>query len=211
MDFTESFKNYLDNLPQGILENEKESFVTISDDKRERMIGFAKMAYPQVYAYMKIFNSCCRAKEEKGIHNDIKDEGARARFDKFVRGGGDIEKLKTGKVEEEFLSPDDLELLKKAEEKMHKEVAKETREEIGGSKKAEFEEYVREGGERAGRVEDKIKLLREMAGKSPDFGNEILEKIDELEERWANLGNEPQEQEAVELLEYYNSVAEVEG
>lgn len=85
MALTENFKIFLDNIPQGILEKEKESFVTISDDKRERMIEFAKMAYPQIYAYMKIFNTCCRIKEEIGIHKFIKDENIRARFDKFLR------------------------------------------------------------------------------------------------------------------------------
>lgn len=216
MNFTENFKIFLDNIPQGIFPpkadppgaGEKEE-VKFKD--RAEMLGFAKMAYPQIYAYMKIFNGCCRKKEELGIHNDIKDEGVRARFDKFVRGGGDIEKLKQGKVEEEFLSREDLELFKKAESEMHKEVAKETREEIKGSKKAEFLEFVKEGEEKLRKVEEKIKLLREMAAKSPEFGNEILEKVDELEERWANSGNEPQEQDVVELLEYYNSVMEVES
>lgn len=206
MGFLENFKKFLEVMPAGILDDEKKEAAEIQD--RAEMINFAKKAYPQIYAYMKIFNSCCRRKEELGIHNLIKDDGLRARFDKFLREGGDIEKLKQGKVEEEFLSPDDLELFKKAEGKMHKDVAKETLEEIKDSRKAEFDEFAKEGEEKLRKTEEKVGFLREMAAKSPNFGNEILEKIDELEERWANLGNEPQEQDVVELLEYYNSVAE---
>lgn len=209
MTFADNFKNYLENIPQGILEAEKEEAAKIKD--RAAMLTFAKMAYPQIYAYMKVFNGCCRPKEERGIHNDIKDEAVRARFDKFLREGGDIEKLKQGKVEEDYLSAGDLAAFREAEAEMHKVVAKETREEIKGSKKAEFWEYVKEGEKKLRKVEEKIGLLREMAGKSPEFGNEILEKIDELEERWANSGNEPQEQDVAELLEYYNSVMEVES
>ncbi len=209
MGLQENFKLFLDNIPQGILEKEKESFVTLSDDKRERMIEFAKMAYPQIYAYRKIFNTCCRIKEEIDIHKFIKDEGVRARFDKFLREGGDIEKIRQNKVHEDFLSVSDMAALKEAEREVHKDVHKETREEIYKSRKTEFEEFVKEGEARVRRTDAQIVLLRELSAKLPDWQKEILEKIGEMEVRWINPGNEPAEQDLAELLEYYNSVGEV--
>ncbi len=211
MSLTENFKSFLENIPQGILEKEKESFVTLSDDKRERMIEFAKMAYPQIYAYMKIFNTCCRIKEEIGIHKFIKDEGVRARFDKFLHEGGDIEKIRQNKVEEEYLSASDMAAFKEAEREVHAQVHVETREEINKSRKAEFDEFVKEGEARVRLVQEKIGLLRQLSSKLPDWQAEILSKADEMDERWANFGNEPTEADLAELLEYYNSVAEVES
>jgi len=211
MSLADNFKNFLDSVPQGILDSEKESFVTISDGKRDKMIDFAKKAYPRIYAYMRIFNTCCRVKEEIGIHKFIKDENIRARFDKFLHEGGDIEKIRQNKVEEEYLSADDMAAFKDAEREVHKEVHKETREEIHKSRKAEFEEFVKEGEVKVRRIDEKIRLLRELAAKLPDWQGEISAKTNEMEERWVNFGNEPQEQDLIELLEYYNSVGEVEG
>ncbi len=207
----ENFKSFLENIPQGILEKEKESFVTISDDKRERMIEFAKMAYPQIYAYMKIFNTCCRIKEEIGIHKFIKDTDVRARFDKFLHEGGDIEKIRQNKVLEEYLSASDMALFKEAEHEVHRIVHQETWEEIHKSRKMEFDEFVKEGEEKVRRIDAQIGSLRELSAKLPNWQVEIMGKVDEMEERWVNFGNEPAEQDLAELLEYYNSVAEVEA
>lgn len=208
MSFAENFKNFLENIPQGILDEEKKEAANIKDGAA--MVDFAKKAHPQIFAYMKIFNTCCRVKEEIGIHKFIADEHIRARFDKFLREGGDIEKIRRGKVDEEYLTEGDLTAFREAEAEVHREVHKETREEIHKSRKTEFEEFMREGEKEVRGVEEKIVVLREMAGKSADFGGEILEKIGELEERWANFGNEPQEQDLAELLEYYNSVIGIE-
>lgn len=179
-----------------------------SKNKKE-IVDFAKKAYPYVYAYLQIFNSCCRVKEEMGIHKFIKDENSRSRFDKFLRGGGDIEKIRTNKVEEEYLSGADLELFKEAEADAHKEVHEETKAEIVGRRKKEFEAFIKEGGEKLKKVEDKIALLQKFGDQSPEWRTEIVEKINQMEERWASYGNEPAEQDAAELLEYYGSVENI--
>lgn len=100
---------------------------------------------------------------------------------------------------------------KEAEREVHAQVHVETREEIRKSRKAEFEEFIKEGEARVRLVQEKIGLLCGLSAKLPDWQAEILAKADEMEERWANFGNEPQDQDLVDLLEYYNSVAEVES
>lgn len=204
MVFTDIFKKFLENLPQGILDDEKRMAEKFQDGAE--MVNFAKTAYAPVYAYMKIFDSCCRVKEEMGIHKFIKDEGARARFDKFLREGGDIEKIRAGKVEEDYLSPGDMAVFREAEAEVHKQVHRETREHIAGARKAEFDGCKKEGEEKMRATEEKIGLLRKMADESPEWREEILDKVGELEERWANPGNEPQTIDAEELLEYYGSI-----
>jgi len=206
MSLLENFKSYLEFLPAGILEQEKKEVATLGAEEKNKIVGFVKMAYPYIYAYGKIFNTCCRAKEEIGIHKFIKDEAVRERFDKFVREGGDIEKIRQGKIDEEYLSAGDMAVFKESEAEVHKTVHKETREEIVGSRKVEFENFKKEGEERLRKIEEKIGLLKKMASESPEWGSEILDKVSELEERWASLGNEPQEIDVAELLEYYGSV-----
>lgn len=206
----ENFKKFLENMPQGILDAEKKEAAGLGVGDEKKIIEFAKAAYPRIYAYMKIFDGCCRVKEEIGIHKFIKDENICSRFDKFLREGGDIEKIRQGKVDEEYLSSADLEVFREAEREMHKVVAEETRTEIKGAKKAEFDNYIKEGEEKLQKVEEKMAVLRHMAAESPEWGNEILDKISELEERWINFGNEPQVIDVDELLEYYSSVINVE-
>jgi len=199
------FKNFLNFLPPLVLGTEREAIKNSQD--KEQIINFAKKAYPYVHGYLRIFNSCCRLKEEMGIHKFIKDEGIRARFDKFVHEGGDIEKIRQGKVEEDYLSVDDLAALKEAEREVHEDVHKETKAEIRGKRKAEFESYVKDGAEKLNKVEEKIAILRRLGDRSPEWRTEIIGKISELEERWASYNNEPTEQDVAELLEYYDSVA----
>ena len=47
----------------------------LSDDEKKQVIAFTKRVYPYNYAYLNVFNECCRVKEEVGIHNFLKDEG----------------------------------------------------------------------------------------------------------------------------------------
>ena len=56
-------------------------------------------------------------------------------------------------------------------------------------------------------MEEKIAILRRLGDRSPEWRTEIIGKISELEERWASYNNEPTEQDVAELLEYYDSVA----
>ena len=203
----DELKNFLNFLPEGYLETEAKKAEQSKDEKE--IVDFAKKAYPYVYAYLQIFNSCCRPKEEIGIHKFIKDESSRSRFDKFLKDGGDIEKIRSDKVKEEYLSAADLELFKKAEADVHKEVHKETKAEIIGKRKAEFEQYIIEGREKFDKVESKIAVLKKLANESPDWRGEILEKIDRLKERWASYSNEPTELDVTELIEYYGSVANI--
>ncbi|MFA5133524.1 MAG: hypothetical protein WC459_01845 [Patescibacteria group bacterium] len=210
MPLLENFKNYLEFLPEGILDAEKKAAQNFGEGDAEKIVLFSKTAYPSIYAYQKIFNTCCRVKEEIGIHKFIKDENCRLRFDKFLREGGDIEKIRTGKIDDEYLSAGDMAAFKEAEAEVHKIVHKETREEIGGSRKDEFENFKKEGEERLRKIEEKIGLLRKMADEFPEWRTEILDKINELEERWVDPGSEPQEIDLTELLEYYGSVLTTE-
>lgn len=217
MSLKENLALFLENMPAGIAEGERQelSGFAVKDElvegDKNQIIVLCKKAYPQIFAYLKIFNSCCRKKEELGIHKSIKDESVRARFDKFIGDGGDIEKLKQGKVDEEYLSGEDLEIFKKAERKMHEEVAEETRAEISGSRKAEFDDYAKTGEEAVKKIDKKIAALRRLAQDSPEWSAEIFGKIAELEDRWANFGNEPQETDVNELLDYFGSVVNIEG
>lgn len=185
--------------------------VGLSDDEKKEIVDFGKKAYPLIFGYFKIFNSCCRKREEAGIHNYIKDEFVRARFDKFLREGGDIEKIRQGKVDEEYLISDDIEEFKKAEKIMHAEVAKETVSEISGGRKGEYEEYVADGSAILEKIEEKLAALRKMAGELPDQSAEIFVKIAELSQRWVNFANEPSVADVDELLEFYGAVESIEG
>ncbi|MBU1180238.1 hypothetical protein KJ885_04805 [Patescibacteria group bacterium] len=204
----QNLKNFLDFLPGGFIDKpdidlEEEE---LTDEERKRIVEFGKKAFPYIYAYGKVFNECCRLREEIGIHNSIKDEGARKRFDKFLKDGGDVEKIKYGKVDEEYLSGDDIEKFKKAEAEVHKTVHCEVRDRIEKVDKEKFNEYVEEGKKKVEEIEEKIGNLRRMAGELPEYASEINQKIKEMEERWVNYSNEPQAEDLNELLEYYNSI-----
>lgn len=205
-----NFKIFLDFLPEGFVDVPEINFEkeVLSDKEKKQIISFGKEAFPYVYAYIKVFDDCCRIKEEAGIHNYIKDEGIRKSFDKFIRDGGEVEQIRQNKIEEEYLSESDVEVFMNAEREVHKEVHREVRERIEGIDREKFNEYVNEGKDKVERVDSGIDGLRQLAGRAPDYSEEIFEKINKLEERWANYKNEPQQEEIIELLEYYNSIIE---
>lgn len=215
--FKENLANFLENMPKGILEEEKKALALLlgkdklSEAETKQAVDFARRAYPHIFAYFKVFNSCCRKKEEAGIHKLIKEDYIREHFDKFITEGGDIEKIRQGRVEEEYLTSEDVEVFKKAEAKMHEEVAEETCAEIVGARKAEFDEYVKTGEDIVKKVEEKITALRNMASDAPEWSVEIFGKIAELDGRWLNIGNEPSEQDVNELLDYFGSVVNIQG
>lgn len=204
----DDLKNFLDFLPGGFLDAPDINLdaENLSEDDRKKVIEFAKSAYPYVFGYKKVFDDCCRLKEEVGIHNFIKDEGVRARFDKFIREGGDTEDIRQGKIQEEYLSEDDLMEFEKAERNVHEEVHEEVQKRIEGQDKEKFEEFVKQGKEKVEEINEKIRALREMGGEMPEYSEEIDEKIIELEDRWVSYDNEPQSEDLNELLEYYNSL-----
>lgn len=212
MALLQNLKNFLDFLPDGFINKpdidlEKE---TLRDEEKKQIIEFGKNAFPYVYAYSKIFDDCCRIKEEAGIHNYIKDESVRKRFDKFLQDGGEVEQIRQGKVHEEYLSEEDVRAFQDAEREVHREVHREVAERIAGQDREKFHEYAEEGKEKIRKVEDKLANLRQMTAELPEYASEINQKIMEMEERWVNYGNEPKEQDLDELLDYYGAVATAE-
>ncbi|PIR66539.1 MAG: hypothetical protein COU51_03300 [Parcubacteria group bacterium CG10_big_fil_rev_8_21_14_0_10_36_14] len=208
----QELKIFLDFLPEGFADKPNIDFAkeVLTEDDARQIVEFGKKSFPYVYAYSKVFDDCCRIKEEAGIHNFIEDESVRKRFDKFLRDGGEVEQIKQGKVHEEYLSREDVLAFQNAEREVHKEVHREVAERIAGQDKEKFGEYVEEGKKKVLLIEEKIANLRQMAGELPEHSSEINQKIMELEERWVNYSNEPQIQDLDELLEFYGAVATAE-
>jgi len=210
--FINNLKNFLESSADGFLKEEKKVVQELaqkeilSEDEKKQVIEFAKKAYPYNYAYLHVFNECCRVKEEVEIHNFLKDEGLKKRFDKFLKDGGDIEKIRQGRVDEEYLSEDDIEKFRNAEADVHKEVHRDVVKRIDGIDKEKFDEYVEEGKKKVVTINEKTSLLHQTATEAPEWSGQIFEKIKEMEERWVNYENEPQTEDLDELLEYYNSV-----
>lgn len=204
----QDLKTFLDFLPDGFTDKPKIDFnkEKISEEEKKEIIEFGKRAFPYVYAYTKVFDDCCRIKEEAGIHNYIKDANVRKSFDKYIREGGEVEQIRQGKVDEDYLSEDDIKMFMDAEREVHKEVHREVQERIEGQDKEKFGQYVEEGKTKVDRVDAGISNLRQIAGEAPEYSEEIFEKIEEINARWVNYKNEPQEEDLNELLSYYSSV-----
>jgi len=210
--FLENLTIFLNSLPEVFLKDERKEIEkmaqkeSLTNEEKKQVIKFAKKAYPYNFAYLEVFNECCRVKEEIGIHNFLKDEGAKSRFDKFLKNGGDIEKIRQGKVDEDYLGEDDIEKFKKAEADVHKGVHQDVTKRVEGVDREKFNEYLEEGKKRVEGVNAGVVNLRQMASELSEWNTEILIKVEEMEERWVNHGNEPTSEDLSELLEFYNSI-----
>jgi len=215
--FIKNIENLLSIWPNIILPERKKELTNIlrdlkrddkSEDLKKRAIIIGREAYPYFYAYFKIYNDCCRVKEEIGIHNFLKDKTQCSRFNKFLQDGGDIEKIRQGNVDEIYLTAEDIKAFAKAEAQVHNEAHQEVNSIIVKEEKSRFEDFVKEGEEKRNFIDKKISALRDFATENGEWGNEIFTKIDELEKRWVNFTNEPTAEDLDEVLDYYNSVIE---
>jgi len=215
--FLHNVENLLSVWPEIILPERKKELEDIKqelrrdendEDLKKRAIMIGKEAYPHLYAYFKVYNDCCRVKEEIGIHKSLKDQNQRARFEKFLDDGGDVEKIRQGKVDEIYLSKDDIEAFRQAEAQVHGNAHKEVEDRIRTNEKSRFETFVKEGEEKRNFIDKKISALRDFAVENGEWSSEIYNKIDELEARWVNFANEPTAEDLDEVLDYFNSVTE---
>jgi hypothetical protein len=172
----------------------------------DAIVAFGKEIWPYRKAYQEIHDAY--GKDEPYLRETL-SPATRTKYGAFVAGGGKLEDVRGGGELERTFTPEEKHEIEEAwlaaRERAHRELDAL----IAGEWKQKFESSLAALRGRQAEIEKRIAALRALAGESPKWAAEILDKVKVFEEGWSGVEREVSEDDIRGEIDYYHGVIEV--
>lgn len=212
-------KKTIDQTPFTYSENERKDFEkryqlleANQEAKREDIdsliVEIGKATWPHRRAYEEFIKSYAQDKLEEYFKMHL-DEAVLAKYEEFVKKGGNIKDYRRTKEFEEYFTPEENMAIEEALFTARDEV-KIYIQGIINDKRSEYEENLKIYEQKQKDLSNMIESLKEIAAKSEKWAPEILDKIKKFEEGWSVVERDFDEDKLMHEIEYWQGVTGLE-
>ncbi|MDP3244652.1 MAG: hypothetical protein Q8M83_03265 [bacterium] len=173
----------------------------------EKIVEFGKEIWPYRLAFEKIHNRYGHGKEEEMALAALPPE-MQNKFQAFVKDGGCLEDFRKGTVLEQTFTPEEKFILGQTVINIRHRVNVELKTACQKEKATEFNELLEENKKTLVRLNDKINILKGLAGQSPKWEAEIKERVRAFEESFSFIEKSYGEEDIDNAVDYYRGVIE---
>ncbi len=176
---------------------------------KETVINFGKELWPYRASYEKIYEQYGRKPEEEKIASFLSKE-LKEKYKKFLEDRGNIEKMKSDADWEIYFAPTEQAAMVEAELKAHDEIHADIQKMILGSSQAEYQALLEQYKNEERQIEERLGQLEKIAGRAPDFAEEIAGKVEAFKEGFGYLDRPVALADVQTEVDYYLGVAGIE-
>lgn len=177
------------------------------EDIEAKIIEFGAELWPYNESH-EAFHKIHGVQVERRLMAEKLSPAARIEFDKFVKGGGDIESVRHGEKFEHFFSPEIRAELIEAELAAHDEVHAQMEKLLSGDKRRDFDALLASYREKLDAIMKKIGELEALGRQPTAWQAEIVDKVKTFREGFAYVERPPSLDDVQREIQYYVDIME---
>lgn len=213
--FLDEFKIAIDELvpltPPELIEEAKKLHKELSENQEatEKQIHQAvSLVGRKEFPYRKAYLEICAGDEEQRLQSEVferLDEAVKKKIEDVVGSGVLLDDYVKSKLFEEQLTADERYQVEQAI-LLSEDVLDSQCDDRAHRRQQEYETLVKKWTDEASRLQGMIDQLRSMGSEDAKWAAEIGGVADRLEEGWSVVERDPEEEEIVKEIEYWNTV-----
>ena len=198
--------------PQERLEEMKKEYEKLEADSavtqtqiEDMIIRFGKEIWPYQEGLEELYRRHGKAVEEARVKEKLNPQ-LKTKYEQFLSSGGSLSDFRQGSATELYFTPEEKFELGQAVLDAHATTLHEIASSCRADKQHECEEVIADHKQKLTRIEEKLKILKDLSARSEKWRPEIEDKIRTFEESFGYLERTFHESDIDGAIDYYDGI-----